>query len=318
MKAVVCDSYGPPEVLQIREVPRPVPRSNEILIRVRATAASAGEIRMRKPDPFAVRFMFGMLRPKYAILGVVVAGVVEAAGEDVKLFNVGDKVFGSAGMTFGSYAEYICLPEAATLALMPSGMSFEDAAAIPFGGTTALSFLKKGDIQSGQRVLIYGASGAVGTSAVQLAKHFGAHVTGVCSTSNLEMVRSLGADEVIDYTKDDLAKLVDTFDIILDTVGKSPFSACVRALKEKGRYLRVVHMDAGDIIRGIWVSLTTNKKVIGGVINESAEDMAFLKGLIEIGSLKPVIDRTYTLEQIAEAHTYVEKGHKKGNVIIAV
>ncbi|MBK7934711.1 MAG: NAD(P)-dependent alcohol dehydrogenase [Pyrinomonadaceae bacterium] len=318
MKAIVCESYGGPEVLQLREVPRPVPRSNEILIRVRATAVSSGDIRLRKPDPFAVRFMFGMLKPKYAILGVALAGVVEAKGQDVGLFNVGDEVFGSAGMTCGAYAEYVCLPEAATLALKPSGMSFEEAAAIPFGGTTALSFLKKGDIQNGGRVLVYGASGAVGTSAVQLAKHFGAHVTGVCSTANLEMVRSLGADDVIDYTKDDLSIPEDTFDIILDTVGKSPFSVCVRALKENGRYLRVVHMEPADIIRGIWVSLTTNKKVIGGVIKESAEDMAFLKGLIEIGSLTPVIDRTYTLEQIPEAHAYVEKGHKKGNVIIAV
>jgi len=318
MKAIVCGSYGSPEVLQLKEVPKPVPRDNELLIRVHATSVTAGEVRLRKPDPFAVRFAFGLTRPKYPILGVVLAGVVEAVGANVTTYKAGDEVFGSAGMTFGTYAEYVCVPEAATLATIPLGMSFEDAAAIPFGGTTALWFLKKGEIHSGQRVLIYGASGAIGTSAVQLATHFGTHVTGVCSTVNLEMVRFLGADDVIDYTAGDFSLPAETFDIILDTVGESPFAECVRALKDNGKYLRVVHMAPADIIHGIWVSLTTSKKVIGGVITETADDMAFLKALVEKGELKPVIDRKYILEQIPEAHAYVELGHKKGNVVVTV
>ncbi len=305
-------------MLQLKEVPRPEPQGNELLIRMRATSVTAGEVRLRKPDPFAVRFAFGLTRPKYPILGVVVAGVVEAVGANVTMYKAGDEVFGSAGMTFGTYAEYVCVPESATLATIPHGMSFEDAAAIPFGGTTARWFLKKGNIQSGQRVMIYGASGAIGTSAVQLAKHFGAHVTGVCSTTNLEMVRLLGADDVIDYTMGDVSLPEGTFDIILDTVGKSPFQTCVRALKEDGKYLRVVHMAPADIIRGIWVSMTSRKKVIGGVITETADDMAFLKALVEKGELKPVIDRTCILEQIPEAHAYVELGHKKGNVVVTL
>lgn len=318
MKAIVCRSYGSPEVLVLKEVTKPSQRDNELLIRVHATSVTAGEVRLRKPDPFAVRFAFGLMKPKYPILGVVLAGVVEAVGANVTRYRAGDKVFGSAGMTFGAYAEYVCVSEDATLAMMPPEMSFEQAAAIPFGGTTALWFLRKGNIQSAERVLIYGASGAIGTSAVQLAKHFGAHVTGVCSTVNLEMVGSLGADTVIDYTAGELTFPEDSFDIVFDTVGESPFAACVGALKENGKYLRAVHMRPADIIRGAWVSLTTDKKVIGGVISETADDMAFLRDLVEADSLRPVIDRTYTLEQIPEAHAYVESGRKKGNVVVTV
>ncbi len=318
MKAIVCGSYGSPEVLVLKEVPKPSPRDNELLIRVNATSVTAGEVRLRKPDPFAVRFAFGLTKPKYPILGVVLAGVVEAVGANVTRYKPGDKVFGSAGMTFGTYAEYVCVSEDATLAAMPPEMSFEQAAAIPFGGTTALWFLRKGNIQSGDSVLIYGASGAIGTSAVQLAKHFGAHVTGVCSTVNLEMVRSLGADTVIDYMAGEMTFPEGSFDIVFDTVGESPFAACVRALKENGKYLRAVHMRPAEIIRGAWVSFTTGKKVIGGVISETADDMAFLRDLVETGSLRPVIDRTYNLEQIPEAHAYVETGRKKGNVVVTV
>jgi len=217
-----------------------------------------------------------------------------------------------------SYAEYICLSENAALALKPPNITFEEAAAIPFGGTTALSFLKKGNMQSGQKMLIYGASGAIGTIAVQLAKHYGADVSAVCGPTNVEMVRLLGADKVFDYTSEDFSKSGDTYDIILDTVGKSPFSACIRSLDKNGVYLRIVHMDPIAIVRGIWTSLTTAKKVIGGGITETAEDMAFLSELVEEGELKPVIDRTYSLEQIPIAHAYVEQGHKKGNVVITV
>jgi len=273
---------------------------------------------MRKADPFLVRLINGPIRPKNPILGVDLAGVVETVGKGVRLFKKGDEVFGSTYQHSGTYAEYTCLPEDAVLTKKPESITFEESVAIFFGGHTALHFLKKGNIEKGQKVLIYGASGAIGTYAVQLARHFGAEVTGVCSTTNLEMVKSLGAHKVIDYTKEDFTKSGETYDIIFDTVGKSPFSGCVRSLKEKGFYLRSVHMAMSSILRGLWTSITTSKKVIGGVAGEKTEDLIFLRELIEAGKIKPVIDRVYPLEQIAEAHRYVDKGHKKGNVVITV
>lgn len=318
MKAIVYDNYGPPEVLYLKEVETPVPADNEVLIRIYATAVNSGDVRLRKADPFAVRFILGLFRPKKNILGVVLAGMVEAAGKNVSRFKEGDQVYGTTGMGLGTYAEYKCLPETAVLALKPAGMIYKEAAAIPFGGTTALHFLKKAKIQAGQKVLIYGASGAIGTAAIQLAGYFGADVTGVCSTGNLEMVRSLGAHQVIDYTKEDFSKNGQTYDIIFDTVGKSSFSGSLGSLSKRGFYLRAVHMALSPVIRGLWSSVTSGKKVIGGVVSEKAEDLVFLNKLIETGELKVVIDRCYPLEEIAEAHSYVEKGHKKGNVVITV
>ena len=320
MKAIVCTEYGSPDVLQLKEVEKPTPRDNEVLIRIYSTTVTSGDVRIRKADPFAVRFLYGFLRPKkITILGSDLAGEIEAVGKNVKLFKAGDRVFAGTGVSLGSNAEYICLSEEGAVAIKPANMTYEEAAAIPFGATTSLIFLRdKGNIQSGQKVLIYGASGALGTAAVQLAKYFGAEVTGVCSTKNLELVKSLGADKVIDYTKEDFTKSGQTYDIVFDTIGKSEFSGCLRSLKEKGVYLKAVHMGLSPILRGLWISMTSTKKVIGAIAIPRKEDLLFLKDLIEAGMMKSVIERSYPLEQIAEAHSYVEKGHKKGNVIITV
>jgi len=319
MKAIVFTKYGSPDVLQFKEVVKPAPKDNQVLIKIYVTTVTSGDCRMRKADPFAVRFFNGLTRPKkVTILGNELAGEIEAVGKGVKLFKKGDQVFGQAGMSLGTNAGYICLPEDGALAIKPVNLTYEEAASIPFGGSTALHFLRKGNIRSRQKVLIYGASGSVGTAAVQLAKYFGAEVTGVCSTANVELVRSLGAGKVIDYTKDDFTKNGQTYDIIFDTTGKSPFSGCVKTLKQKGIYLRSVHMTVPSIVRGLWTSMTSSKKVIGGVATERKENLDFLKELIEDKKLKPVIDRIYSFDQIAEAHKYVDKGHKKGNVSIRV
>jgi NADPH:quinone reductase-like Zn-dependent oxidoreductase len=319
MKAIVYTKYGPPDVLQLKEVEKPVPNEHEVLIKIYATSVTSGDCRLRKPDPFAIRFFNGLIRPKkITILGNELAGEIEDVGKNVKLFRKGDQVFGQAGMSLGTNAEYICLKEDAALVLKTAGISYEEAATIPFGGNTALHFLRKGNIRSGQKILIYGASGSLGTAAVQLAKNFGTEVTGICSTVNVELVKSLGADKVIDYSKEDFTKNGQTYDIIFDTTGKSPFSGCIKSLKPKGIYLRAVHMSLSAIISGLWTSITCSKKVIGGVAIESKENLSYLKVLVEAGKLKPVIDRLYPLEQIAEAHRYVETGHKRGNVGIRV
>ena len=319
MRAIVYSKYGPPEVLQVKEVEKPIPKNNEVLIKIFATTVTSGDSRLRRADPFLVRLYFGLWKPKKPILGVDLSGVIESVGKDVKLFKEGDEVFGSTfNHGLGAHAEYKCLPENAVIEQKPKNLSFEESVAVFFGGHTSFHYLKKGNINIGQKVLIYGASGALGTYAVQLAKYFGAEVTGICSTTNLELVKSLGADKVIDYKKEDFTKSGEVYDIIFDTVGKSPFSGSVKSLKKNGYYLRAVHMSPSAMIKGLWTSLASSKKVIGGVAAENKETLIFLKKLIEDEKIKPVIDKTYPLEQIAEAHRYVDKGHKKGNVVITV
>ncbi len=322
MKAAVYRRYGPPGVLEIKGVERPVPGESDVLVRIHATTVSAADWRMRKADPFLVRFMNGLWRPKKInILGMEFAGKVESVGKAVTRFAEGDEVFGSSGFKFGAHAEYVCVPEDGLLATKPVDMSFEEAAAVMFGGVSALHFLRKAKIQLGQKVLIYGASGSVGVFAVQLAKHFGAHVTGVCSAANLGLVKSLGADEVVDYTKEDFSKAGWVYDVVFDTVGKSGFTRSLRSLKRGGYYVRVggsgrLFSMLGDMLRGMWVSITGAAKVVGGVGRAAAGDQSFLKGLIEAGKLRTVIDRGYSLDDIAEAHRYAEAGHKRGHVVI--
>lgn len=321
MKAIVYTKYGPPDVLQLKEVEKPKPKDNEVLIRVYATTVTATECTFRRGKPFISRLYTGFIRPKNTKLGEEFAGEIEAVGKEVKLFKEGDQVFGTC-TGYGSYAEYICLPEeGTTLALKPANLTYEEAAASCDGALTALPFLRDtGKIKSGQKVLINGASGSIGTFAVQLAKYFGAEVTGVCSTTNLEMVESIGADKVIDYTKEDFTKIGQTYDIIFDTVGKTSFSRCKGSLKQNGIFLEAA-IEVAILPQVLLTSMMGSKKAMIAATgmrsaSERTKDLIFLKEIIEAGKIKPVLDRRYPLEQIVEAHRYVDKGHKKGNVVI--
>ena len=323
MKAIVCTKYGPPDVLQQKDVKKPVPKDNEVLVRIYATSVTAADYRIRGlhvPVGFSllVRMSLGFRKPRKEILGVNFSGKIETAGKDVTQFRAGDAVFGSNGTGFGAYAEYICLPEKGVLATKPNNMSYDEAAAIPFGALTALSFLRdKGNIQQGSNVLINGASGAVGTAAIQLSKYFGAVVSGVCSTTNLELVKSLGANNVIDYTKVDFTQNAETYDIILDTVGNLSLLQCKNSLTIDGRFLAVA-TNFPQLIQ-VWLApLLGSRKAIAGSTAYTSNDLLFLKELIESEKLKTVIDRSYPMEQIIEAHRYAEKGHKKGNVVITL
>ncbi|MDN3449445.1 NAD(P)-dependent alcohol dehydrogenase [Planococcus sp. APC 3906] len=318
MKASVHKTYGPPEVMELREVEKPIPKDDEVLIKVHATTATSGDCKVRRADPFVVRFFWGLKTPRVGILGSELSGEVAATGKDISLFEKGDLVFAGTGTSLGANAEFIRLKEGGAIALKPVNMTFEEAASVPFGATTSLFFLRdKGHIREGQTVLINGASGAVGTYAVQLAKYFGAEVTAVCSTKNIELVKSLGADQAIDYTKEDFTKNGKSYDLILDTVGNKSFSSCKSSLKEKGIYLAPV---AGlpQFARMMSTSVGDGKKLKGGLAPMRKEDLLFLKGLIEAGKIKSVIGRSYSLDQMAAAHRYVETGHKRGSVVITV
>jgi NADPH:quinone reductase-like Zn-dependent oxidoreductase len=325
MKAIICEGYGPPEVLQVREVEKPSPKAGEVLIKVHAATVTTGDVNVRGftfvPPGFGSlpRLMFGWKKPRIPILGTELAGVVEAVGSAVTQFKPGDPVFGIGSSHFGAYAEYTCRPASGALALKPGNLSFEEAAALPFGGGTALFFLRdKARIQPGQKVLVVGASGGVGAYAVQLAKFYGTEVTGVCSTANLELVESLGAGRIIDYTREDPAQSGETFDIIFDTVaGKTSFSRYKRSLKPGGRYLAVAG-GLKELFQMIATSVTGGRKVVFGSPVENAEDLVFLGELAAKGIIKPFIDKRFPLEQAAEAHRFVDTGRKRGNVVLTL
>ena len=330
MKAIVYTEYGPPQVLRLKEVEKPAPKDNEILICIHATSVNVGDLWARNfkeisPRKFTMplplwlpsRLYFGLTKPKISILGSEFSGKVEATGRDVKRFKKGDPVFGYRGQSMGAYAEYLCISEKGLVALKPSNMTFEEAAVVPYGALTALSLLRKVNIQSGQKVLINGASGGIGSAAVQLARYFGAEVTGVCSTQRMDYVKSLGADKVIDYTKEDYTRNGEKYDLIFDILGKSSFSHCKDSLNPSGRIL-YASFKMKQLLEMLWTSRIGDKKVICALSGEKPEDLPFIKELIEAGKIKSIIDRCYPLEQIVEAHSYIETGNKKGSVVITV
>lgn len=328
MKAIVWTKYGPPDGLQLKEVEKPVPKDDQILVKIHATTITAGDCEMRRLElplklSLPVRIYAGFLRPKrIPILGQELAGEVEEVGANVKSYKVGDQVFGTTGFGFGAYAEYICLPEEpddvqGTLAPKPASLTYEEAAAVPTAGFEALHFLRKADIQPGKKVLIIGAGGSIGTFAIQLARHFGAEVAGVDSTEKMNMLRSIGADHVVDYTKEDYTKIGKTYDLIIDVVGRHGVTHRLNLLKPEGYYF-LAYAGFSHILLSMWTSMTSKKKFKIEASSQKREDLILLKALIEDGKLKPIIDKSFPLEQVPEAHKYVETGQKKGNVVIIV
>lgn len=330
MKAITFTEYGSPAVLKLNDVEKPTPKINEVLIRIHATSLNVGDLWARNfkaitPGKFSMPFLFwlparmffGWSKPKVNILGSEFSGEVEAVGSDVKRFKKGDRVFGYRGQSMGANAEYLCVSESGMIAPMPANMTYEEAAAIPYGALTALSLLRKVNIQPGQKVLVNGASGGIGSAAVQLAKHFGAHVTGVCSTPRVDFVKSIGADKVIDYTKEDFTQNGETYDLILDIMNKSSFARCKDSLTPTGVYL-LASFKMKQVFQMVWTSMTGGRKVICALSEEKPADLVIIKDLAEAGKIKAIIDKRYPLEQTAEAHRYVEKGHKKGNIVITV
>ena len=325
MRAIVCTDYGPPDVLQLKDVLKPVPKDNEVLVRIRATTVSAADCELRKFD-FAlwiwvpIRLSFGIRRPRQPVLGQELAGDIESVGKDVRSLRKGDRVFATTGIGLGAYAEYICLrenPQTGAITTMPANLSYEEAAAVPYGGGEALQFLRKGNVRSGQRVLVNGAGGSFGTFAVQLAKDIGAHVTAVDSAPKLEMLRAIGADRVIDYSQEDFTDSPENYDVIFDVVRNTPSGRMVRLLTENGCLL-MANPGFLQIVRARWASRGSKKRVVFGASSGTSEDLAHLRGLVEAGRLRPVIDRRFPLEQMGEAHRYAETGQKLGNVVVVV
>jgi len=320
VRAALCRRYGPPDVVELVDVPKPVPGDRDVLIKVRATTVSSGDWRVRSMDiprgfGMLARLALGVSRPRQPILGTELSGDVESVGKDVRQFAPGDAVFAFPGGRMGCHAEYVCVAEDGPIARKPANVSYEEAAALSFGGTTVLDFFRRGKLQKGESVLVNGASGAVGTAAVQIARHLGATVTGVCGPTNLELVKSIGASRVVDYTKEDFTKLGESWDVIMDTAGTAPFSRCKGALKEGGRLLLVL-ADLPGTLRAPLVAWTSKKRAVAGPVSERADDIRELAKLAEAGAIKPVIDRTYPFEQIVDAHRHVDTGRKRGSVVV--
>jgi len=325
MRAIVCTDYGPPDVLQLRDVAKPVPKDNEVLVRIRATTVSAADCELRRFD-FApwiwlpIRLAFGIRRPRQPVLGQELAGDVDSVGKDIRSLKKGDRVFAATGIGLGAYAEYICLrenPEGGAITTMPANLSYQEAAAVPYGGGEALQFLRKANVQNGQRVLVNGAGGSFGTFAVQLAKVLGAHVTAVDSAPKLEMLRTIGADCVIDYSREDFTESSETYDVIFDVVRNTPSGRMVRVLTENGRLL-MANPGFLQIVRALWAKRGSGKRVVFGASSGTSEDLAYLRGLVEAGKLRSVIDRRFPLEQMVEAHRHAETGQKLGNIVVIV
>jgi NADPH:quinone reductase-like Zn-dependent oxidoreductase len=325
MRAAVCTAYGPPEVVQLTDVAKPVPKDDEVLVRIRATTVSAADCELRRFEfPgwvwVAMRLWSGIRRPRHRVLGQELAGDVEAVGTNVGALRAGDRVFAATGIGLGAHAEYLCLrehPQTGAITTMPANLSYEEAAAVPYGGGEALQFLRKGGVRSGQRVLVNGAGGSFGTFAVQLAKILGAHVTAVDSAPKLEMLRAIGADRVVDYSQEDVSAGPETYDVIFDVVRNTPSGRLVRLLNQSGCFL-MANPGFLQLLRARWASRGTKKRVVMGASSGTSEDLAYLRGLLEAGTLRPVVDRTFPLEQIVEAHRYAESGQKLGNVVVVV